>query len=77
MAIKYTATLASGELVKRTSRERVYTHFWRVTGRTGSNVQGWAGSERLARAAANTTANSWRKYVNGDCTIEIVAINAK
>jgi len=65
MSTKHTATFASGAVLTRTSKDRVYTHAWKATwtNRTDAEVTehrrgvqsgmtGFAGSYELARSAA-------------------------
>lgn len=64
--ITYVATFANGTTITRKTA-RTYTHAWRVLDNIGATVvEGFSGSERLARNAA-------AQYINHARTSEIAA----
>lgn len=70
MTTKYRATFSDGKVIKRTSRDRMYTHAWRVRwtpfeGTQVYDVIGFAGSKQLADKALSTATPSQTKPTRG------------
>ena len=80
MATKHKATFADGQVIKRTSADRVYSHAWRVIYTRAKPealfdrhiTTGFAGSADLAVKAAHSATATTRRTGNYTFTIEVV-----
>jgi hypothetical protein len=55
----FVATFSDGKTLARSSDRRAYAFAWKTVAADGQFSAGFAGTEALARAAAETNANQW------------------